>query len=99
MTPIVAFVVLGLVHFPIAGIAMWIMFRTEIKQWWRKRRMPPKQTHPTCMYCRSKWTSPCTEGYTRWDDQDLVLVTEYECDHCRLPFWHVERVSTTVVPS
>ncbi len=78
----------------ISGI-LWMVFKREIKDWWRERqarKLPP--AIPICLYCQSTWTQAVDEGQSRWDGEDLVLVTTYECQHCRLPFWHVERVKT-----
>ena len=89
--PIVILLVLALVKFVFIGWLLLVVFKPDLRQL-RAKKEP--QTVPTCMYCDSKWTTPIDEGQTRWDKEDLVLVTAYECQHCGLPFWHVERIPT-----
>jgi hypothetical protein len=38
------------------------------------------------------YTTAIGEAEPRWDGEELVMTTTYECQHCHLPFWHVERV-------
>jgi integral membrane sensor domain MASE1 len=87
---ILLIVTIGLL--PLKAVILYAVFRDDIQQWWRGRQEPVVQSTPTCLYCRSTWTRAIDEGQTRWEEDDLVLVTTYECDHCHLPFWHVERV-------
>ncbi|GAC1335254.1 MAG: hypothetical protein NVS2B16_05770 [Chloroflexota bacterium] len=97
-TLVVLLLVVAGIHFLIAAIFLPLVFRDDIRQWRAERRLNAEQTRePACMYCGSKWTHALDEGQTRWDNGDLVLVTTFECDHCHLPFWHVERVHTTVI--
>ena len=88
---IVILLVVAFLKFIFIGIILFLVFRPNLKQL-RARKTPPEV--PICMYCESRWTTAVDEGQARWDGDDLVLVTTYECQHCRLPFWHVERVST-----
>ena len=81
--------ILVIVKTVIIGIVLLVVFKPDIKQL-RSRR--PAPATPVCMYCQSKWTHRADDGETRWDQDELVLVTTYECEHCHLPFWHVERV-------
>lgn len=74
----------------IAVICFWV-FRPDLKAMVAEKK---PQTVPTCPYCQSKWTEAIDEGQTRWDGDELVLVTTYECQHCHFPVWHVERVPT-----
>jgi len=91
-TIIVVLLIVALVKFVMIGIIVLVVFKPDLKQWQKTRKKP--LTAPICMYCQSKWTKALDEGQTRWDGDDLVLVTTYECQHCHLPFWHVERVPT-----
>lgn len=77
---------------PVKALILYAVFNREIRQWWDARRHPEPASTPACIYCRSSWTIAVDDGHPRWEDDALVLVTTYECQHCRLPFWHVERV-------
>lgn len=79
------------VKFVLFGIILLVVFKPDFKRLWAGEEAA---IAPTCLYCGSKWTEPVEEGETRWEGDDLVLVTTYECQHCHLPFWHVERVPT-----
>ena len=88
---LVILLVLAVVKFfGFGGLLLW-MFRGDISEW-RSGRGQETQVSPTCVYCESKWTAAVDEGQTRWDNDELVLSTTYECQHCHMPFWHVERV-------
>lgn len=89
-TFVVILLVLVLVKFVIISWILYVVFKPDIKQVWMKKTKVPDV--PACVYCRSRWTRAVDEGQTRWDHDDLVLVTTYECEHCHLPFWHIERV-------
>jgi hypothetical protein len=91
---ILIFLVIAAVKTVIFGVILYKVFRQDIHHWWNEDRRQKQKTPavPTCMYCQSVWTVAVDEGSTRWDGEDLVLVTTYECQHCHLPFWHVERV-------
>jgi len=91
---IVILLVLAGIKFVIIAIILLVVFRPDLKQL-RAKKKPPSV--PVCMYCQSKWTRALDEGETRWDGDDLILVTTYECEHCHLPFWHVERVPTGIL--
>ncbi len=96
---ILIFVVVATVKSIIIGIILYRVFRQDIHHWWNHERKA-KQASPTipiCVYCQSAWTSPVGEAQTRWEAEELVLVTTYECQHCHLPFWHVERVPVTTL--
>jgi hypothetical protein len=84
---IILFFVIKVVLF---GPLLYLIFRDEIKDYLRARKQ--KSTLPRCVYCQSVWTTPVSEAEPRWDGEDLVMTTTYECQHCKLPFWHVERV-------
>jgi len=87
--------IIALVKFILFGVILFVVFRRDIQQWWSGKKAEKKPLSvPVCMYCQSKWTRALDEGQPRWDNEDLVLVTTYECQHCHLPFWHVERVPT-----
>lgn len=89
-TFVVILLVGAIAHILLFGGVFYLVFRDDIHEMLRPKKKP---SMPTCMYCESKWTHPVGEGQTRWEgDDELVLVTTYECEHCRLPFWHVERV-------
>lgn len=75
----------------IFGPLLYWVFREDIRQHFAQKKQ--QQTVPTCLYCKSRYTEPVDEGNTRWEGDDLVLVTTYECQHCHMPFWHVERVT------
>ena len=91
---IVILLVLAAIKFVIIAIILLVVFRPDLKQL-RGKKKPPSV--PVCMYCQSKWTHALDEGEARWDGGDLILVTTYECEHCHLPFWHVERVPTGIL--
>jgi hypothetical protein len=78
------------------GPLLYFIFRDEIKTYFRDRKS--KSSEPRCIYCQSVWTTPVGESEPRWDGEELVMTTTYECQHCHLPFWHVERVPM-VTPS
>jgi hypothetical protein len=86
---LVILLIIAAVKFIFFGIVLFFVFRPELRNL-RKRKIV--STTPVCVYCQSRWTRAVDEGQTRWEDDDLVLVTTYECQHCSLPFWHVERV-------
>jgi hypothetical protein len=87
---LVILLIVAVIKFVIIGVIIYVVFRPDIRSY--LGRKPVATTTPVCMYCGSVYTHVAGEGETRWEQDDLVLVTEYECDHCRLPFWHVERV-------
>lgn len=76
--------------FGFGGLLLWI-FRGDIREWRAGRKHEPSM-EPACIYCASKWTVAVDEGRTRWEQDELVLSTTYECQHCHMPFWHIERV-------
>lgn len=81
--------ILVVVKLIIIGVLLGVVFKDDVSAM-RVKRSEPRL--PECMYCQSVWTQPTDEGQTRWEGDELVLVTTYECQHCHLPFWHVERV-------
>lgn len=86
---LIILLIVAAVKFVFFGVVLFYVFRPDLRTIGKRK---PVQTTPTCVYCQSLWTRPVDEGQTRWEDEDLVLVTTYECQHCALPFWHVERV-------
>lgn len=86
---VIILLAVAVVKFVVCSVIVWMTFRKDLIRMWQGE--PPQET-PSCVYCQSKWTSPVGEGETRWEEDGLVLVTTYECQHCHLPFWHVERV-------
>jgi hypothetical protein len=93
---IIFLLVIASLKFILFGWILWTVFRPDIEQHEAEGRTTA-QVAPTCMYCESKWTHAVDEGKTRWDGEVLVLVITYECDHCKLPFWHVERVPVSKI--
>jgi len=92
----VVLLIVGIFHFVLAAVILPIVFRKDIREWRDGRRKGKQRiSAPVCMYCGSRWTRARDEGRTRWDNHELVLVTAYECEHCRMPFWHVDRLATT----
>ncbi len=87
--------IVAAIKFVVFGGILLRIFRKDIQQYWRERSEARTSTpeSPRCMYCQSLYTEPVDEGQTRWEDDSLVLVTTYECQHCHLPFWNVERVA------
>lgn len=80
--------VIALLKFVLFGIILLLVFKPDFKKMWRGREV----AIPTCLYCGSKYTHALEESQTRWEEDALVLVTTFECDHCHLPFWNVERI-------
>lgn len=87
--------IVAFVKFILFGVILFHVFRKDIEEYRSERTETKTRTPeaPMCMYCQSLYTLPVDEGQTRWEDDALVLVTTYECQHCHLPFWHVERVA------
>jgi hypothetical protein len=82
-----------LVKFILVAFVIHIVFKDDIRQYREQKEEEKKAgVAPVCMYCGSAWTHATDEGQTRWENDELILVTTYECEHCTLPFWHVERV-------
>jgi hypothetical protein len=86
---LVILLIVAAVKFVFFGFILFFVFRPDFRKL-GKRAAPPST--PICVYCESRYTVPVDEGQTRWEDDDLVLVTTYQCQHCSMPFWHVERV-------
>jgi hypothetical protein len=93
---ILILLVLAVAKFFFFGWVLWRVFRADIQELEEEGRAPALST-PVCIYCESRWTRAVDEGSTRWDGDELVLVTTYECEHCRLPFWHVERLPVSKI--
>jgi hypothetical protein len=85
---VVILLILVAVKFVFIAVLLGVVFKEDLRSMRQKTGPQPA----VCMYCQSVWTRPVDEGQTRWEGDDLVLVTTYECEHCHLPFWHVERV-------
>jgi hypothetical protein len=81
--------IIAAVKFVLFGGILFAVFRDDIREWLRGK---PEPVSPECTYCQSKWTVPTGDPQTRWEDNSLILVTEFHCQHCHFPFWHVERV-------
>lgn len=95
---LVILLVIAGVKFIVFGVILWKVFRQDIKHWWtqERRQKSREPSTPVCVYCQSVWTVPVDEGQTRWEGDELVLVTTFECQHCQLPFWRVERLAVHV---
>ncbi|HCG00271.1 MAG TPA: hypothetical protein DEV93_06965 [Chloroflexi bacterium] len=93
---IIVLLVIAAVKFVVFGWLLYRVFQRDLEQY-ENDQLSTASTVPVCVYCQSAWTKPVDEGQTRWEGGDLVLVTTYECEHCRLPFWHVERVSVSKI--
>jgi hypothetical protein len=93
---IIILLIVASLKFIFFGWVLWKVFRPDIEQLEAEGRASELAT-PICMYCDSRWTRAVDEGQTRWDGEDLVLVTTYECEHCSLPFWHVQRVPVSQI--
>jgi hypothetical protein len=88
---IVFLLILTTILIVVKVIFLWWIFGPDIKL--LRGELKQTSAEPECVYCRSQWTHPTSDGEMRWEGDDLVLVTTYQCEHCELPFWHVERVS------
>ncbi len=86
---LVILLIVAAVKFVFFAIVLYFVFRPDFG---KLRKRAPAPSTPICIYCESRYTEPVDEGQTRWENEDLVLVTTYKCQHCALPFWHVERV-------
>lgn len=89
---VIILLVVAAIKFVVFGVILYRVFRDDIKEWWSEQTNEPVGP-PVCVYCQSAWTEPVDEGQTRWEGSELVLVTTYECQHCRWQFWRVERVA------
>lgn len=92
-TILLILLIVAAVKFVIFGVILFVVFRRDIDAYrgdWAESKAPAL---PACVYCQSVYIRPVDEGQTRWENDSLVLVTTYECQHCHLPFWHVERVA------
>lgn len=85
--------VIATIKMIVLGAFLWYVFKPDIREYreHHERQQGPAAA-PSCMYCGSKYALLLDEGQTRWEGDHLVLVSSYECQHCHLPFWHVERV-------
>jgi hypothetical protein len=92
---LIIFLVIAAIKSVVFGGILYFVFRDDIREWWSGKDEPAASAMPACVYCQSVWTQPVGDPETRWEDDELVLVTTYECQHCRLPFWRVERVPVT----
>jgi len=86
---LVLLLIIAAVKFVFFGVVLFFVFRPELRNAGKRK---PAPTTPICIYCESRWTNAVDEGQTRWEHDELVLVTTYACEHCSLPFWRVERV-------
>jgi hypothetical protein len=82
-------IIIAVVKIVVLGFVAW-------KYLWPQWRGPaPKTVAPPaikCIYCHAAPVMMLGEE-RRWEGDELVLVTTYECNRCRLPFWHLERIS------
>jgi hypothetical protein len=92
---LIIFLVIAAAKTVVFAAILWFVFREDIRQWWSGDEVEQSPAQPACVYCQSVWTEATGEPQTRWENEELVLVTTYECQHCRLPFWRVERVPMT----
>lgn len=90
-TLIWVFLLSVVVLLPFKAAFLYWVFRDDIRQYLAERRVPARRK-PVCLYCQSESVRPVEDGVTRWEGESLVLVTTFECLHCQLPFWNVERV-------
>lgn len=87
--------VIAVVKSVVFGFLVFVVFRDDIRQYFAEKRdekVAAAQV-PACIYCHSAALRPAGEPETRWDQEELVLVSTFECLECGLPFWHVERVT------
>jgi hypothetical protein len=93
---LVILLVIAAVKLVFFGALLTYVFRGDIAEWRAHRKsataISEQPVDPMCVYCGSKWTVALDEGQSRWEGQDLVLVTSFRCQHCDLPFWRVDRV-------
>ncbi len=90
---LVILLIIAAVKFVIFGVILFVVFRRDIQEYRGDRTESAAPALPACVYCQSVYIEPVGDGQTRWENDELVLVTTYECQHCHLPFWHVERVA------
>lgn len=86
------FLVSVVVLLPLKAAFLYWIFQDDIRAYLAERRGPRRRI-PVCMYCHSERVEPVDDGVTRWEGDNLVLVTTYRCENCQLPFWNVERVA------
>ena len=86
---ILILLVVAIIKFILVAVILWFIFRREARSFFGK---PEPPSSPTCIYCRSVWTHQVGESETRWEGNELLLVTTYECQHCHFPTTHVEHV-------
>jgi hypothetical protein len=89
---LVLLLIIVVIKFIIVGVILWRVFAPDIRQLRQEQEDRKPTEAPACLYCGSLWTEPSGDSETRWEHEELVLVTTYECQHCHLPFWHVERI-------
>lgn len=85
--------IVAAVKFVFFGVILFKVFQRDIEAYREERTEEAVPSLPACVYCQSVYIEAVDEGQTRWENESLVLVTTYECQHCHLPFWHVERVA------
>lgn len=85
--------IVAAVKFVFFGVILFKVFQRDIDAYRKDRAGSAAPNLPSCVYCQSVYIEAVDEGQTRWENDSLVLVTTYECQHCHLPFWHVERVA------
>lgn len=87
-------IVIAVVKTFVICTVLYVVFRQDIHEWWQSRKRAAASNEPVCIYCASVWLTQMDEGQTHWDGDELVLSREYQCQHCQLPFWRVERVAS-----
>jgi integral membrane sensor domain MASE1 len=91
---ILILLVVAAIKFVVFGVILFFVFRPELPslQRWKRSKTAPVDVTPTCVYCQSRYSRPTGEVETRWEGEELVLVTTFECEHCHFPLWRVERI-------
>jgi len=85
--------IVAAIKFVLFGIVLYFVFRPDLRTLLRRKRPQPDVTAaPVCMYCDSQYARATGEVQTRWEGNELVLVTTFECEHCHFPLWRVERI-------
>lgn len=91
MDPIILiFLIIAGVKSVIFGFILYRVFRKDIREWWAEKHQPKVVTRPICLFCQSVWTHPVGQPESRWDGNELTVITTYECEHCHFPNRFVE---------
>lgn len=95
---IMVLLIIAAFKFLVFGWILYAVFKPDLEVLEEGARVQAATT-PACIYCQSVWTRAVDEGQTRWEGDELVLVTTYQCEHCETPFWNVERVPVSRLPA